>query len=47
MQILVKEGEVVSNDLLRGRVDGVKYGESTDGSEDVKLAGAVMGPVYA
>ena len=43
VQILVNEGEAVPNDLLRGHIDGVKYGESTDGSEDVKLAGAVMG----
>ena len=43
VQILVNEGEAVSNDLLRGRVDGVKYGENTDGGEAVKLEGAVMG----
>lgn len=43
VQILVNEGEAVPNDLLRGHIDGVKYGENTDGSEDVKLAGAVMG----
>ena len=43
VQILVNEGEAVSNDLLRGRVDGVKYGENADGGEAVKLAGAVMG----
>lgn len=43
VQILVNDGEAVSNDLLRGRIDGVKYGENADGSEDVKLAGAVMG----
>ncbi|MEY8440692.1 class B sortase [Anaerotruncus colihominis] len=43
VQILVGEGEAVPNDLLRGRVDGVKYGENADGGEAVKLAGAVMG----
>ena len=43
VQILVNEGEAVSNDLLRGRVDGVKVGENPEGGEDVKLAGAVMG----
>ena len=43
VQILVNEGEAVSNDLLRGRVDGVKAGENPEGGEDVKLAGAVMG----
>ena len=43
VQVLVNEGEAVSNDLLRGRVDGVKAGENPEGGEDVKLAGAVMG----
>jgi uncharacterized surface anchored protein len=43
VQILVNEGEAVSNDLLRGRVDGVKVGENPEGDEDVKLSGAVMG----
>ena len=43
VQILVNEGGAVPNDLLRGRVDGVKTGENPDGGEDVKLAGAVMG----
>ena len=43
VQILVGEGEAVSNDLLRGRVDGVKVGENPEGGEDVKLAGAVIG----
>lgn len=43
VQILVNEGEVVSNDLLRGRVDGVKVGENPEGGEDVKLSGALMG----
>ena len=39
----MNDGEAISNDLLRGRVDGVKYGEDADGGEAVKLAGAVMG----
>ena len=43
VQILVNEGEVISNDLLRGRVDGVKVGENPEGGEDVKLSGALMG----
>ena len=43
VQILVNEDEAVSNDLLRGRVDGVKVGENPEGGEAVKLAGAVMG----
>ena len=43
VQILVNEGEAVPNALLRGRVDGMKYGENPEGGEAVKLAGAVMG----
>lgn len=43
VQILVNEGEAVSNELLRGRVDGVKVGENPEGGEDVKLSGALMG----
>ena len=43
VQILVNEGEAISNDLLRGRVDGVKIGENPEGGEDVKLAGVLMG----
>ena len=43
VQILVNEGEAVSNDLLRGRVDGVKVGENPEGGENVKLAGAIIG----
>ena len=43
VQVLVNEGGAVPNDLLRGRVDGVKVGENPEGGEDVKLAGAVMG----
>ena len=44
VQILVNEGEAVSNDLLRGRVDGVKVGENPEGRpKDVKLSGALMG----
>ena len=43
VQILVNEGEAVSNELLRGRVDGVKVGENPEGGEDVTLAGALVG----
>ncbi|EOS81596.1 hypothetical protein C817_00550, partial [Dorea sp. 5-2] len=43
VQVLVNEGGAVPNDLLRGRVDGVKVGENPEGGEDVELAGAVMG----
>lgn len=43
VQILVNEGEAVSNELLRGRVDGVKVGEDPEGGEDITLSGALMG----
>ena len=43
VQVLVNEGGAVPNDLLRGRVDGVKAGENPEGGKDVELAGAVMG----
>ena len=43
VSIVVNEGEAVSNELLRGRVDGVKYGENPEGGEAVELEGAVMG----
>ena len=37
------KARAVSNELLRGRVDGVKVGENPEGGEDVTLAGALMG----
>ena len=43
VSIAVNSGEAIPNELLRGRVDGVKYGEDVAGGEDVKLAGAVIG----
>ena len=41
--IHVNEGTPIENDLLRGKVEGVKYGEATDGSDPKELSGAVMG----
>ena len=43
VSIMVNGGEPVANELLRGRIDGVKYGENPDGGEAVKLEGALMG----
>lgn len=43
VSIMVNGGEPVANELLRGRIDGVKYGEDPDGGEAVKLEGALMG----
>lgn len=43
VSIVVNNGAVISNDLLRGRIDGIKYGEDVNGGEDVTLSGALMG----
>ena len=43
VSIAVNSGDAILNELLRGRVDGVKYGEDAAGGEDVKLEGAVIG----
>ncbi len=43
VQITVNEGSAIPNELLRGRVDGKKYGETEDGSDPAELAGAVIG----
>ncbi len=43
VEIAANEGEPIENKLLRGRVDGVKYGEDPKGGEDVTLAGALVG----
>ena len=47
VQILVNEGEAVSNDLLRGRVDGVKYGENPGGRRSCEAVRHGHGPVSA
>ena len=41
--ISVNDGTAIENELLRGRISGVKYGEDPAGGENIKLAGAVMG----
>lgn len=41
--ISVNDGEAISNEILRGRVDGVKYGENPEGGDDITLEGAVIG----
>ena len=43
VSIVVNGGEAIANELLRGRVDGKKYGESPDGGDPVELAGALIG----
>ncbi len=43
VEIAANEGEPIANKLLRGHVDGVKYGENPEGGEDVTLAGALVG----
>lgn len=41
--IYVNEGDGIENDILRGRIEGIKYGESVDGGEEKELAGALIG----
>lgn len=41
--ISVNDGNTVSNELMRGRVDGKKYGEAQDGEDPIGLEGAVIG----
>lgn len=43
VQITVNEGSAIPNELIRGDVDGKKYGEAEDGSDPAELAGAVIG----
>lgn len=43
VSIAVNGGEAIANELLRGRIDGKKYGESPDGGDPVELAGALIG----
>ena len=43
VSIAVNGGEAIANELLRGRVDGKKYGESPDSGDPVELAGALIG----
>lgn len=31
--IAVNDGEAISNEMIRGRIDGVKYGEDPEGGE--------------
>lgn len=42
VSIAVNGGEAIANELLRGRVDGKKYGESPDSGDPVELAGALI-----
>ena len=43
MTIAVNDGEAISNEMIRGRIDGVKYGEDPEGGEDLTLEGALIG----
>lgn len=36
-------GEAIPNELIRGKIDGLKYGENPEGGDPLKLAGALMG----
>lgn len=41
--ITANDGEAIENRILRGRIEGKKYGEALDGGEAVPLSGALMG----
>ena len=41
--VAVNDGEAISNEMIRGRIDGVKYGEDPEGGEDLTLEGALIG----
>ena len=41
--IRVNEGKPIKNDLLCGKIEGIKYGEATDGSDPKELADALIG----
>ena len=43
VSIAVNGGEAIPNELLRGRIDGKKYGEVPDGGDPVELAGVLIG----
>ena len=41
--IAVNDGEAIPNKIIRGRVDGIKYGEHPEGGDPFGLAGALIG----
>ena len=43
VSIKVNEGNAIANELIRGRIDGIKYGENPDGGDDLTLEGALIG----
>lgn len=43
VSIKVNEGNAIANELIRGRIDGIKYGENPDGGDNLTLEGAVIG----
>jgi SrtB family sortase len=43
VEIAVNDGDDIGNDLIRGKVTGIKYGEDRDGGDAVPLEGALIG----
>lgn len=43
VEIAANDGGAITNELIRGRIDGKKYGEDPAGGEDILLDGAMMG----
>jgi SrtB family sortase len=43
VKIAVNDGEDISNNLIRGKIAGTKYGEDMDGGDAVPLSGALIG----
>ena len=41
--ITANDGNAISNQIIRGRVDGIKLGENPEGGDDLTLEGAVIG----
>ena len=41
--LYVNDGENIENNILRGSIDGIKYGEDKDGGESKALDGALIG----
>lgn len=43
VSITANDGNAISNQIIRGRVDGIKFGENPEGGDDLTLEGAVIG----
>lgn len=43
VSITANDGNAISNQIIRGRVDGIKFGENPEGGDDLTLEGAIIG----